>query len=312
MDILPQFTTGELRYPRAVVNYNDGDCWMATLDNGYCRSMGFPWDSRIEEFLLEHQPQGLWISLFDMPDAVPRIADFVRRHAWLHGIHLHLDTEQWDLTPLEAIDSLREIRFFIPSLLALDIPDFPAFNFASLPNLSNCAISYCQQFESLLTCSGLRQLGIDGNLPQSRLDLGQLANLKAVLIGSSTVNTVTWPVAHNCHALGLTSASKLSLSPEVGQWARYLDLGGRLKFDIADVCDWQQLRILELTQVPKIPKLDFLLDLPSMVAVNFRFPCGPKSKELDDDNKAVIRKINERSGYGDVLFVQKYKEQHLA
>ena len=75
----------------------------------------------------------------------------------------------------------------------------------------------------------------------------------------------------------------------------------------------RNLRVLELRQLKTIPKLDFLLDMPNLKAVNYRVPRTPHRgwKELSKENMAVLSQINARNGYERDFSMREYKREHV-
>jgi hypothetical protein len=270
------------------------------------------WTPSVKTFLRDHDVDGVWAYLADVKKFGGR--SFFRDIRNIRSLTLSADLAVLPLNLVCELPSLERLRIGIPTLSASEKFDWKGFDFRRLTRLVTCSVTMAPESTYLLSCEWLRSLGLGwGTGKSGTLDLSQMAQLKELVLDGSRAKSIVWgPSKPLC--LGLKSTRRLSINwNEMAPTVKYLYVTGDTNFDLSELAVLRNLRVLELRQLKTIPKLDFLLDMPELKAVNYRVPRTPHRgwKELSKDNMEILSEINARNGYERDFSMREYKRDHV-
>jgi hypothetical protein len=280
------------RCPAGKILLEESDCSIVKWKDVNDLTLYGVWRKRHEELARRYQVNS--VGLDSQAFGRRQTADFLLNLPTLRQVSISLSSPK-DLSALGRLSELRWLRIDITLWRISD--QFPSVDFSPLRKLRFADVMMCDAFESLLRCSSIEQLAVrnecDGRLRE--LDLTHLSVLRDLKLDHcSQLRRMMLHPRADVRGLGLVFCGSYKIDwHRIGPKLRFLSLGGRITFPLADILKAPNLEELYLLGIRKLPALGFLRRLPRLREVFiFTPPPGPK---LSAKEEALIREINGRS-----------------
>jgi hypothetical protein len=296
LDTRPFLLWSEGRCPVGKIVLEESDCTIVKWKDVIDLAPSGVWTDRHEELARRYKVNS--VGLDNQAFGRRQTAGFLLNLPPLRRVSISLGSPK----DLSALGGLAELRWLRIDITLWRISDrFPPVDFSPLRKLRFADVMMCGAFESLLRCSSIQQLTVhnecDGRLRV--LDLTHLPMLRELKLDHCPkLRSVMLHPRAGVHGLGLVYCGSYKIDwHRIGPKLRFLSLGGRLPFPLADILKAPKLEELYLLGIRKLPALGFLRKLSKLRKVFlFTPPPGPKLSAKDE---ALIREINGRAQNSD-------------